>query len=390
MDKNEALKLALEALTATMSTHGFQKHIDQAKDDAIAAIKQALIYASHLAAPVQKPDAMGCKCAECGAWQRWTPSGMVCKNGHGGVGGINQRLYTTPPAAQPAPVQEPFAWCVDSENSADWAIAKTKEGAEVNAKLMDAECIKTAPFPLYTTPPAAQPAVPLTDEQIHKLDPLPHRMYDRQRIDFARAIEAAHGIKENTSPMQEPVGVCGNPRNACGLPCEPCEGKPDPEWIAPPAAQHWHDLYKAKCQELHDERARLGAQVEALAAPVQHSGLEMVNDEGENRAVRMFLALYGGACGVTAEQMRKHLDMAGFDGAWPEWANNHNGHLTKAGAQLWIRHLFALEVAPPTAQRQWVGLTDEEMYLNCPNWLSQEQCKVWVQQIEAKLREKNT
>jgi hypothetical protein len=31
-----------------------------------------------------------------------------------------------------------------------------------------------------------------------------------------------------------------------------------------PAAQHWHDLYRAKCQELHDERARLGAQVEAL------------------------------------------------------------------------------------------------------------------------------
>jgi len=43
--------------------------------------------------------------------------------------------------------------------------------------------------------------------------------------------------------------------------------------------------------------------------------------------------------------------------------------------------------APP--QRTWVGLTDEEMYLNCPNWLSQEQCKAWIQQIEAKLKEKN-
>ena len=40
-------------------------------------------------------------------------------------------------------------------------------------------------------------------------------------------------------------------------------------------------------------------------------------------------------------------------------------------------------------QRQWVGLSDEEMYLNCPNWLSQEHCKTWVQQIEAKLKEKN-
>jgi hypothetical protein len=41
-------------------------------------------------APVQEPDAIGRKCAECGEWQRWTPSGMVCKNGHGGASSINQ------------------------------------------------------------------------------------------------------------------------------------------------------------------------------------------------------------------------------------------------------------------------------------------------------------
>jgi len=50
----------------------------------------------------------------------------------------------------------------------------------------------------------------------------------------------------------------------------------------------------------------------------------------------------------------------------------------------------ALYTTPPAAQRQWVGLTDKEMYLNCPNWLSHEQCKTWVQQIEAKIKEKNT
>lgn len=43
----------------------------------------------------QKPDAIGCTCSVCGEWQRWTPSGMVCKNGHGGAPGVNQRLYTT-------------------------------------------------------------------------------------------------------------------------------------------------------------------------------------------------------------------------------------------------------------------------------------------------------
>ena len=47
-------------------------------------------------APVQEPDAIGCKCSVCGEWQRWTPSGMVCKNGHGGADGINHRLYTQP------------------------------------------------------------------------------------------------------------------------------------------------------------------------------------------------------------------------------------------------------------------------------------------------------
>lgn len=96
-------------------------------------------------------------------------------------------------------------------------------------------------------------------------------------------------------------------------------------------------------------------------APVQQGGLEMVDDEGENKAVRMFLALYGGACGVTVEQMRKHLKMAGFDGAWPEWANSNNGHLTKAGAQLWIRHLFALEQPAqrkPLTDEQWQSIAD--------------------------------
>jgi hypothetical protein len=49
-----------------------------------------------LAQPEQEPVAIGCKCSECSEWQRWTPSGMTCKNGHGGARGINQRLFTHP------------------------------------------------------------------------------------------------------------------------------------------------------------------------------------------------------------------------------------------------------------------------------------------------------
>ena len=39
----------------------------------------------------------------------------------------------------------------------------------------------------------------------------------------------------------------------------------------------------------------------------------------------------------------------------------------------------SLYTSPP--QRK--PLTDEEIYMNCPAWLSQDQCKTWVRQIEA-------
>lgn len=94
--------------------------------------------------------------------------------------------------------------------------------------------------------------------------------------------------------------------------------------------------------------------IECVMEPAQPQQ-ELIDTDGENRAVRMFLALYGGACGITTDKMRKHLEMAGFSGAWPEWANQ-NMHLTKAGAQLWIRHLFALEQPP---QRKPLHIGDE-------------------------------
>ena len=66
-------------------------------------------------------------------------------------------------------------------------------------------------------------------------------------------------------------------------------------------------------------------------------------DDGENRAVRAFLMLYGGACGVTCGQMLDHLTNSGFPHA-PYWVvGQRSAHLTKGGAQSWLRHLFALE-----------------------------------------------
>lgn len=70
-------------------------------------------------------------------------------------------------------------------------------------------------------------------------------------------------------------------------------------------------------------------------------------EDGENRAVRSFLMLYGGATGLSVGQMRDHMEMSGWDGCWPAWvaevASGH--HLTKGGAQGWLRYLFSLEQA---------------------------------------------
>jgi hypothetical protein len=67
-----------------------------------------------------------------------------------------------------------------------------------------------------------------------------------------------------------------------------------------------------------------------------------IDEDGENQALRSFLLSYG--CGNhTIEGMRNHLRLSGFKGCWPEWANDATGHLTKGGAQNWIRHILALE-----------------------------------------------
>ena len=48
--------------------------------------------------------------------------------------------------------------------------------------------------PVYTSPPAQRK--PLTDEEIYDMYNEPRS--DAEMLEFARAIEAAHGIKENT------------------------------------------------------------------------------------------------------------------------------------------------------------------------------------------------
>ena len=63
--------------------------------------------------------------------------------------------------------QEPFAWFIEAKDSADWCFSKTKEGVQLNAALMDADCKLTEPFKVYTHPAPAQP-VRLSDSEINE------------------------------------------------------------------------------------------------------------------------------------------------------------------------------------------------------------------------------
>jgi hypothetical protein len=81
----------------------------------------------------------------------------------------------------------------------------------------------------------------------------------------------------------------------------------------------------------------------------------LVDADGENQAVRQFLIYYGGNPSVSIGGMRDMLERSGFAGCAPEWAltAHPKEHLAKAGAQLWIRHLFALENAGSTPAAHW-------------------------------------
>ncbi len=70
---------------------------------------------------------------------------------------------------------------------------------------------------------------------------------------------------------------------------------------------------------------------------------QILDDEGENLAVRSFLMQYSCDRSITAEEMCRHMKLSGWDEFWPTWAPGSNAHLTKAGAQIWLRLLFNLE-----------------------------------------------
>lgn len=79
---------------------------------------------------------------------------------------------------------------------------------------------------------------------------------------------------------------------------------------------------------------------------------DLLDEDGENRALRSFLMQYG-LPGLTVAAMAQHMRRSGWESEyWPTFArqvDNAGQHLTKAGAQIWIRHLLAME---PVAARE--------------------------------------
>lgn len=61
------------------------------KEELEAFFKEALKLKMENAKMDKKTVAL--KCYMCGEWQIYTRSGMVCKNGHGGVQGLNIGIY---------------------------------------------------------------------------------------------------------------------------------------------------------------------------------------------------------------------------------------------------------------------------------------------------------
>ena len=132
--QTEAMKLAIEVFDGNWHDEIVDTDWADKANNAITALRKAL---AEQPAPVQRPDAIGCKCSECGKWQRWTPSGMTCKNGHGGAPGINHRLYTTPPAqAQPA---REWVRLTNEEIDAAWPSPKGTNSVRMVARIIEAK-----------------------------------------------------------------------------------------------------------------------------------------------------------------------------------------------------------------------------------------------------------
>jgi hypothetical protein len=162
--KDEALKLALEALEnskevfAKIQEHGIRSGASAAQmrlgevliyDRAITAIQQAL------AAPVQEPA------GEVIA----VPMGLsgddvqIRTHFYQEIPPVGTKVWATPPAAQPAPVQGPVAMTFERLSRGMEILAWNRSQANPPIEITKEQWVANELERFYTTPPA-QPAVP--------------------------------------------------------------------------------------------------------------------------------------------------------------------------------------------------------------------------------------
>lgn len=175
----EAMMLALNALYDIIPANSNRSEINVIQHKAIAALKEALAEQQE-----QQAVAGAAKDAIMGAAYDFRDAHISgSKNLKRTAHAELESAVIAALAGQPAPVQEPVGYVYQ---------VGTPFGPKLKPVLTKAVPVGAK---LYTAAP--QPASkPLTDAEIHNLDPCPHAMFDGERIDFARAVEAAHGIKE--------------------------------------------------------------------------------------------------------------------------------------------------------------------------------------------------
>ena len=259
-----------------------------------------------------------------------------------------------------APMQEPSEWQkIECPICGDMAIAKDIPAASVHQCMEHGECFGGKC--IYTTPPAAAVQEPVAWRWM----PAPYWKQwvysdDGERVEEAKRFMGDGGVQPlYTTPPAAPVqdSTCNEtlrtqgkayPRTCkkCGL--GPCVGKPTSDITPPAYDQGWKDGYK------HGAWAN-------TAAPVQEP--------------------------VAIHQFRSPHSSDWYDGI----PDHHDGH-----GPYEVRTLY---IATPAAQRQWVGLTLDEIDLLeelyappvHPDFVNDaSHCLELIRHVEAKLKEKNT
>jgi hypothetical protein len=148
---------------------------------ALRTLSAALVQPEQQAEPVADGDKV--ICPACCHQFRGIPETVQTLMLHAGF----EPPFTTPPQQQAEPVQEPVARVIDNgtpEGATEWIPFTNR-----------VEPLETGDL-LYTAPPQ-RPWVGLTASEI--LDMMPSAIpaeYDGPLMEFARAVEAAHNIKE--------------------------------------------------------------------------------------------------------------------------------------------------------------------------------------------------